>query len=98
MDKKRSRYYTIQIIEKNLKSHLVEWGATTLTVIGSILNANLLGIQSFNTYSTSFYVFLAGNLLWISFALKHKHWGVFTTFSIIGMINFLAILKNLSLI
>lgn len=91
----KKKYHTIHIIEKSIKSHIIEWSATFLTVLGSIMNANLLGIESFDTFYYSFYLFSISNILWIFFALKHRHWGVFTTFAILGIVNVLAIVKNL---
>ena len=93
--KKKDNFYSVHVIEKSLRHHVIEWIATVLSALGAILNANIFGITSFNTYTTSFYIWFIANMLWISFALKHKHWGVFTTFSIYELINFLAILKNL---
>jgi hypothetical protein len=91
--RKKGRIDTIHIIQKSFRHHLIEWVATIFTVIGTILNANIFNINSFDTYSVSFYSFFFGNLLWISFAWKHKHWGVFTTFFLLGILNFTAILK-----
>ena len=95
---KKDRFYSIQIIEKTFRSHLIEWSATALTIVGSVFNSNLLGIDKFNSYYYSFYLFFIANLLWVSFGFKHKHWGVFTTFSLLGIVNILAILKNLGII
>jgi hypothetical protein len=95
---KKGRFYSVQIIEKTLRHHVIEWVATLLSAIGAILNSNLFNLTSFNTFQTSFYFWFVADILWISFAYKHKHWGVFTTFVIFGIINFLAILKNLGII
>lgn len=93
--RKNGKFHTIQVIEKTLVHHVVEWTATLLSAIGAILNSNIFGIISFDTYVTSFYVWFLGNLLWIYFGWKHRHWGVFATFTIYAIINTLAILKNL---
>lgn len=61
-------FYSKHVIEKELKHHLVEWGATALSVGGAILNSN--------QYISGFYVWTVANLLWISFGLKHKHYGL----------------------
>lgn len=96
--KRKNRFYTIHVIEKSFRHHLIEWVATILSAIGIILNSNIFNITSFNTYFASFYVWFVANIFWISFALKHKHWGVFATFSIYSVINVLAILKNLGIL
>ncbi len=94
-DKGKDKFHTLHVIEKTLKDHLVEWFAALLSVIGIVLNANLFNITSFNAFNASFYVWTAGNILWISFAYKHKHWGVLITFAIYCIVNTLAILKHL---
>ena len=91
-------FYSVHVIEKSLIHHVIEWVATTLSAIGAILNANLFNIMLFDTYFVSFYVYFVADLLWISFAWKHKHWGVFVTFTIFGIINCLAILKGLGIL
>ena len=96
--KGRDRFHTVHVIEKSLVHHVIEWVATLLSALGAIFNSNIFGITSFNSYFFSFYVWFIADILWISFALKHKHWGVFTTFLIFGIINILAILKNLSIL
>ncbi|MEK6918705.1 MAG: hypothetical protein AABW73_01570 [Nanoarchaeota archaeon] len=93
--KKDGQWKTLHVIEKTLKDHVIEWLAAILSVIGILLNANLFNITSFNTYNSSFYVWTAGNLLWITFAYKHKHWGVLITFLLYCIVNILAIIKNL---
>ena len=94
-DKKKGLFYTVHVIEKTLIHHVIEWVATTLSAIGAILNSNIFNIQLFNTYFASFYIYFIADLLWIAFAWKHRHWGVFVTFTVFGIINFFAILKNL---
>ena len=56
------------VIEKELRHHIIEWAATLLSGVGAIINAN--------KSITGFYVWSVANILWISFALKHKHWGL----------------------
>lgn len=98
MKKKESgRWYSKHVIEKTLKDHIIEWVATLLSVCGIVLNANLLNITIFNAFYASFYVWTAGNLFWIYFSYKHKHWGVLATFSIYCVVNVLAIIKHLRL-
>ncbi|MEI6732269.1 MAG: hypothetical protein WCK90_06350, partial [archaeon] len=93
--KKKGLFYSVQVIEKSLIHHVIEWVATILSALGAIFNSNLFGIQAFDAYTNSFYCWFVADILWIIFALKHKHWGIFTTFLIFGIINGLAILKNL---
>ena len=100
MDKKGAKkgmFYTVHVIEKSLIHHVIEWVATLFSVFGSLFNANLLGITAFNTYTSSFYLWFVGDILWIMFAIKHKHWSVLVTFSIFAIINLLAIIKNLGI-
>lgn len=94
MRRKRDRFHTIHVIEKELRDHIIEWTATVLSVIGALLNAGLVQIGSLSGFGTSFYVWAVSNFLWISFALKHKHWGVFVTFAIFLLINIISIVKN----
>jgi len=92
--KRGGKWHTIHTIEKTLKDHVVEWVATVLSATAAILNSNIFGIDSFNTYFASFFVFFVADILWVGFSWKHKHWGVFVTFAVFGVINGLAILKN----
>ena len=55
-------------IEKELRHHIIEWTATILSIIGAVLNAQL------NIYG--FYFFSIANLFWMSFSVKHKHYGL----------------------
>jgi len=96
--KKKGKWHTLHIIEKTLIHHVIEWVATALSALGIILNSNIFGITIFNTYVLSFYVWVIANIFWIFFAWKHKHWGVFATFTIYAIINTLAILKNLGIL
>lgn len=91
--KKRGRFDTAVTIQKSLRHHVIEWVATILSVCAAVLNTNILEISFFNTYNSSFFIYFVADLLWISFALKHKHWGVFTTFTLFGIINGLKILS-----
>ncbi len=95
--KKRNKgklFPQIYVIEKELRDHVVEWTATVLSVIGAIFNAGLLTIGGLYGFGTSFYIWSVSNVLWIAFAVKHRHWGVFVTFFIFLLINILAIWKN----
>ncbi len=94
-DKGGHKYHTLHVIEKTLRDHIIEWVATILSVTGIILNANLFNITAFNAFYISFYVWTIGNLFWIYFSYKHKHWGVLATFTIYCIVNILAIIKHL---
>lgn len=96
--KNKGMFYSVQVIEKSLIHHVNEWIATTLSVIAAILNTNLFNITSFNTYVTSFYFFFVADILWIFFAIKHRHWGVFITFLLFGVVNGIAILRHLGIL
>ena len=63
---KFTKTYTIK---KELRHHVIEWAATAFGAIGAILNAQL------NIFG--FYLFIVGDILWMSFAYKHRHWGLF---------------------
>ena len=83
--KKGNRFTTTYVIEKNLKSHFVEWGASILSIGGAILNANkIIG---------GFYFWSVANILWMIFGVKYKHWGlvlmnlVFLVINIFGISN-----------
>ena len=96
--KREDRFYTVHVIEKSLMHHVIEWVATVLSAIGAVLNANIFNIQSFNAFNASFYVWFVANIFWISFAIKHKHFGVLVTFIVYSIINVLAILNNLNIL
>ena len=84
----------IYVVEKELRDHIVEWTATLLTMVGAMLNARLIALEALDGFTASFYIWSISNLLWIAFALKHRHWGVFVTFTVLLIINILAIFKN----
>ncbi|MBM3230043.1 nicotinamide mononucleotide transporter [Candidatus Pacearchaeota archaeon] len=75
-------------IEKEFRHHVVEWSATFLSVLGSIVNANKL--------ISGFYIWSVANILWITFAIKHKHWGllvmnvIFFGINIYGVFSWMA--------
>ena len=97
MINKKNRFYTRHVIEKSLRHHVIEWIATILSITAALMNTNIVGIKMFDAYSVSFFIYFIADFLWISFALKHKHWGVFTTFVLFGIINFLKILSILGI-
>jgi hypothetical protein len=86
-------FKTIHVIEKELHDHVIEWLATLLTLLGAILNAGLVNISGLG-FTLSFYLWSVSNILWVAFALKHKHWGVFITFAALLIINILSIITN----
>ncbi|MEK6825391.1 MAG: hypothetical protein AABY00_01245 [Nanoarchaeota archaeon] len=92
--KKTSRFHTMHVIEKELKDHVIEWAATLLTMLGALLNSGLIALRALDGFTLSFYIWSISNILWITFALKHKHWGVFITFGALLIINLLSIFQN----
>lgn len=81
----REKFHTTHIIEKTLRHHIIEWGATTLSVLGAIVNAN--------KSISGFYIWSVANILWIWFGVKYRHWGlvvmniVFFCINIFGIIS-----------
>jgi hypothetical protein len=72
-------------IEKEFRHHVVEWSATFLSLVGAILNANKL--------ISCFYVWSLANILWMGFAIKHRHWGLLIMNLVFLGINIFAIFK-----
>ena len=66
--KSKGKFYKTYTIEKSLKHHVIEWCATAFSLTGAVLNSML------NIYG--FYLFIFGNLLWMSFSWKHRHYGL----------------------
>ena len=81
--KKKDSFHTIHTIEKSLRHHVIEWAAMVMSVVGAVMNAQL------NIWG--FYVFILGNALWMSFSIKHRNWGLFTTQIIFLALNVYAI-------
>ena len=83
--KSKGKFYSVKVIEKNLKDHVVEWLATVLSLVG----ASMIAYQIKN----GFYVWILANIFWISFSWKHKHYGLlflstsYLVINIIGLIN-----------
>ena len=73
-------FYRRYTIEKSLRHHIVEWVATAFSLIGAVLNSLL------NIYG--FYLFIVGNIFWMSFAWKHRHYGLM-------FLNFVFLILNL---
>ncbi|HLC53753.1 MAG TPA: hypothetical protein VJK03_04365 [Candidatus Nanoarchaeia archaeon] len=78
-NKKKGPLYKTYTIEKTLKHHVIEWSATVLSVAGAIVNAI--------KYIEGFYIFAIANMLWMSFAIKHRHWGLLIMNIIFFFIN-----------
>ena len=84
-NRKKGMFHTVHVIEKTLIHHLIEWSATILSIIGVLL----VNLQNLN----GLYVWIPANLLWIVFALKHKHYGLLVLagacliINIIGLVN-----------
>lgn len=76
---------TICVIEKKLHHHIIEWLAT----LGSITGALFISLQYFHGY----YVWVVANLLWMFFAIKHKHYGLLTLSVAYFIINLVGIVK-----
>ncbi len=82
---KKGRFTTVYTIEKKLRHHVVEWSATTLSVLGAVINANK-GISGF-------YIWSVANILWMYFGWKFKHWGlvvmnlIFLCINIYGIVS-----------
>lgn len=80
---KKGRFYSRYVIEKELRHHVIEWGATILAVAGAIVNAV--------KYIEGFYLFIIANILWMIFAVKHKHYGLLVMNIVFLLINFFAL-------
>lgn len=72
-------------IEKELRHHVVEWGATFLSLFGALL----ISLKFYQGY----YVWILGNVLWTSFSLKHKHYGLLFLSVCYFVINIVGIIK-----
>ena len=85
MKRKKDKFYTVHVIEKNLSDHLIEWAATLLSITGAIFNVF--------KYIEGFYIWTFAAILWIVFAWKHKHYGllllslVYLVIDILGIIT-----------
>ncbi len=76
---RKDRFHTIHVIEKSLRHHIIEWAATVASIVGAVMNAQL------NIWG--FYVFMLGNCFWISFSIKHRHWGLLVTQLLFFVLN-----------
>ena len=81
MKKKRENVWFQQavLIERTVKHHLIEWGAVLCTIAGAILNS-LKHVEGF-------YIWAVANFLWMSFAWKYKHGGLFVMNLVLLLIN-----------
>lgn len=84
MVQSKKRFSTRHVIEKSLQHHVIEWFAAACSIVGAVLNAQL------NIYG--FYIFAVGNVLWISFSLKHRHWGLLATQVLFFVLNVYGVL------
>ena len=64
----KGRFHTVHVIEKKFIHHFIEWVATFLSITGVLL----VNLQNLN----GLYIWIVANMLWISFAWKHKHYGL----------------------
>ena len=83
--KKKSRFTTVQVIEKKLVHHVIEWLATALSIIGVLL----VNLDNDN----GLYIWIVANALWISFSWKHKHYGLLVLSVSYFIINIIGVLK-----
>ncbi|MEK6891409.1 MAG: nicotinamide mononucleotide transporter [Nanoarchaeota archaeon] len=76
---------TKYVIEKELRHHIIEWTATVMSLIGALL-------ISFK-FSQGYYIWIIGNVLWASFAYKHKHYGLLVLSIAYFIINIIGIIR-----
>lgn len=72
-------------IEKKVHHHIIEWVATALSILGVLL----VNFRHFE----GLYIWIVANVLWISFAWKHKHHGLLVLSSSYLVINILGLLN-----
>lgn len=72
-------------IEKTLRHHIIEWAATVLSIFGALLISFKL--------SQGYYIWIVGNVLWMSFSLKHKHYGLLVLAVSYFIINIIGIIR-----
>jgi len=83
-NRKKGVFHQVVTIEKTLKHHLMEWGATAFGIAGAILNSQL------NIYG--FYLFCVGNILWMLFSWKYKHYGLLMLNMVFFILNIYGII------
>ncbi len=81
--KHKHRWYCKYTIEKSLRHHLLEWGATILSLTGAVLNARF--------FIEGFWFWSVANIFWMIFAMKYKHYGLFVQNLVFLFINILGI-------
>jgi len=86
---KKDPFYQVHKIENDFKSHAIEWSATTLSLVGAVLNAKQL--------IAGFIFWIVANVLWILFAYKNRHWGLLFMNFIFMLINLFGIYTWLGL-
>ena len=82
---KKNIFRSVHVIEKSLVHHVIEWIATILSITGALL----ISYQIRN----GFYIWIVANILWISFAWKHKHYGLLVLSISYLIINFVGLVK-----
>ena len=87
MKSKRGIFYRAYLIEKTLIHHVIEWGATLVSIIGSLMVA----LNNFYGFGIG----MIGNVLWFFFAFKHKHWGLLFLSCCYFVINIIGIIYRL---
>ena len=82
---RKSKFDTVYVIKKSLVHHIIEWVATILSIIGVLL----VNLQNLN----GLYIWIVANILWISFAWKHKHYGLLVLACSYLIINIIGLIK-----
>jgi len=85
MAKNKGLYYRVYRIEKTLVHHVIEWSATVLSLLGALLVA----FKFWQGYP----VWVVANALWVSFAWKHKHYGLLFLSVSYLVINFIGLIR-----
>jgi len=63
---------------------ILEWSATSFSIIGAILNAFLI--------EAGFYLWIIANIIWLVFAFNYKHWGMALTYIVFIIICIIGII------
>lgn len=82
---KKGKFYSRHVIEKSLRHHVIEWLATA----GSIIGVLIVSLDMKEGYA----IWVVANALWISFALKHKHYGLLLLSGCYFVINLVALVR-----
>ena len=80
---KKDPFHQVYKIEKSFRHHLIEWSAAAFSLIGAVFNAK--------QFVHGFYLWIIANILWMMFAYKHRHWGLFVMNIVFMIINIVGI-------